>query len=497
MGIYTFADEYDEMFEAISEDSESAPEQEQGDVGDWHDMRQSLSLTLTGEHISSLRTGIMEDYTDFQGPFKSPQFINTLGIRVRQTGLEIVSNWEYKMIMNDAGEWGDIFSLSPLENYLRWSPEHFTVRVGFQYFNWGTADRINPTDNLNPSDYSLSPRAEKIPVFALSLEYFPSAAVSFSVVYIPFNQQDIMPVDSEALLQTQFPASTVETEQTAYDLTSFVAGAKCSFYLQFMDFSFSYIYNFDSFYTPDIGLVDLGALYGVAAISLNKTRVHQFGCDFRTTIEGVGVWAEVGFEVQDGYCAGTYSIRPPALSWAAGFDLSYGAEDEHYLNVQYIGRFTFDYDDSYLQDYADGQPALGQTEKYYREFYYRSLLNRLASLQEALLQGVTLNLEWSFADSLLSPSISAVYLFPLLYEDKIVDQGTTVDYKRLGSLMLGAELDIMPIDSFHIKVGCDIFVSWHQVGDEPFTLNRTSQIGSFLENSSLYFKIQYKWGVDL
>jgi len=495
--IYAFADEYDDMFETTREDKEPLPEHEEEDAQDWNDMQQSFSLTLTGEHISSLRTGIMEDYMDFEGSFKSPQFINTLGIQARQNDLEIVSHWECKIIMNEEGEWSDILSLSPLENYLIWSPQSFTLRFGFQYFNWGTADGINPTDTLNPRNYSLSPLADKIPVFAFSLEYFPSAAVSLTFVYIPYNQQDIMPVDSVALLQAQFPVSTIGAEQTAYDLSSFVVGAKCSFYLQYLDFSLSYIYNFDSFYTPDIELVDIGALYGVSAIDLSKNRVHQFGCDFRTTIESVGIWAEAGFEMQDGYTPGSYSTRPPSLSWAAGFDVSYGPEDEHYLNIQYIGCYIFDFDDSYLQDYPNGQPALGQTEEYYSEFYNRSLIYQLASLQEALIQGAALNLDWSFADSLLNPSLSVVYLLPLLYEDKTLDNGTTVSYQRLGSLIFNAELDIMPFDSFHFILGCDIYLSWHQVGENGITLNRTSQVGSFIENSSLYFKMQYKWDLEL
>jgi hypothetical protein len=495
IGMQAAADEYDDMFDSVIGDSAAEPEQRAADDG--NDMQDDFCLTLSGEHISSLRTGIMEGFADFKGPFKSPQVINTLGIRVRQHDLRIVSDWQGKITMNEEGKRDGILSFSPLENYLMWAPPGFTLRFGFQYINWGTADSFNPTDNLNPGDYSLSPRAEKIPVLAFSLEYFPSSAVSLAVVYIPFDQQDIMPVDFAALLQTQFPASAVHTGQNEYDLSSFVAGVKCSFFMQYLDFSFSYIYNYDTYYTPDIELVDMGALYGVSAINLNKNRVHQLGCDVGTAIESVGVWAELGFEFQDGYSSESYTVRPPVLSWAAGFDLSYGAEDEHYLNIQYIGRFTFDYDHSFLQDYANGEPSLGQSEAYYREFYFRSMLFKLASQREALLHGAAVNLEWSFEDSLFHPSLSAVYLFPHLYEDKIVDQGVTVDYKRFGSLMLGAELDIMPFDSFHIRFGCDIFVSWHQVGDEKISVNRTSQIGSFLDNSSLYFKIQYKWGVDL
>jgi hypothetical protein len=497
IGKYAQADEYDDMFESAMQDEESAQEAEGEKSQGGNDLERGFCLSLSGEHTSSLRKGILEDYTDFAGDFKSPQVINTVGIEVRQNDLHVVSNWENKIIMNREGEWQEMLSLSPLENYLMWTPAGFTLRFGFQNFNWGTADRINPSDNLNPRDYSLSPRAEIIPVFALSLAYFPATEVALELVYIPFDQQDILPVDSEAQLQAQFPASTVGVKQPAYDFSSFVVGVRCSFYLQYLDFSFSYIYNFDAFDTPDIGLVDLGGLYGVSAIELKKTRVHQFGCDFRTAIESVGIWGELCFELQDVYVPESYTVRPPVLSWAAGCDFSYGPEDEHYLNIQYIGQYVFDYDTSYFKDYANGQPALGQSEEYYREFYYRSLLFELASLQEALLQGVALNLEWSFADSLVNPCLQVVYLFPLLYEQKTLANGTAVDYMRLGSLMLNAELDVMPFDSFHLIMGCDLYLSWHGIGDNDITLNHASQVGSFIENSSLYFKMRYTWGVEI
>ncbi|MDQ7054066.1 MAG: hypothetical protein Q9P14_14720 [candidate division KSB1 bacterium] len=51
--------------------------------------------------------------------------------------------------------------------------DNFDLRIGKQRLNWGTADRLNPTDNLNPDDFSdLVNFAEKVPTWAVKGSYY-------------------------------------------------------------------------------------------------------------------------------------------------------------------------------------------------------------------------------------------------------------------------------------------------------------------------------------
>ena len=176
--------------------------------------------------------------------------------------------------------------------------------------------------------------------------------------------------------------------------------------------------------------------------------------------------------------------------------------------MQYMGELIPFYDNSFYKDYSksdlgpfkaaigkDDVPFdTGKDEDYYEEYYYRAVLYGLGSSYEGFLQGITFNMEWPVLNDVLTPSIVVGYYLPLIY-----------DYDReakYGSLYINPELDISPIDSFHILFGADLFYAWHRVEDEDesgeyiFDINRDDKIGSYFDDSNIYLEIVYKWGFD-
>ena len=50
----------------------------------------------------------------------------------------------------------------------------FEVRAGYQVFSWGTGDLFNPTNNLNPIDFSDLFDSRRMPVLATTVVLEPS-----------------------------------------------------------------------------------------------------------------------------------------------------------------------------------------------------------------------------------------------------------------------------------------------------------------------------------
>ena len=94
-------------------------------------------------------------------------------------------------------------------------------------------------------------------------------------------------------------------------------------YLQALDFSLSYIYNFTQATLPDISIKPFGPAYAVDRIDLNRERVHQWSFDLRTNIGRLfGLWNETGISLVNGYERGTYELTHPQLNWVIGADFN-------------------------------------------------------------------------------------------------------------------------------------------------------------------------------
>ena len=202
----------------------------------------------------------------------------------------------------------DPYNLEVREAYVQlfgFLTKNLDVKIGRQRIAWGTADKLNPTDNLNPYDL------EDVLDFgrhrgsdAISLDYYFNSEFSLKGVFIPFFQPANMPVGifANALTPTmELPQGmtlirfTDQINMPQYNLAeSSTAGLKFKGFTTGFDFSLSYVWGRDGMpigtyntFTP------VDAMGGISINSkLSFYRTHIFGIDMAGSIGGVGVWAE-------------------------------------------------------------------------------------------------------------------------------------------------------------------------------------------------------------
>ena len=155
------------------------------------------------------------------------------------------------------------------------------------------------------------------------------------------------------------------------------------------------------------------------------------------------------------------------------------------MNVQYIGSIIPGYN-------HDAYDSTRPFDVAYNETYYeRALASSLGMETEGLLQGASLDLSWALFDSRLTPRLIAVYTLPFLYDDSQVT--------RYGSFALNPEIDLMPVDSFHILIGAELaYALYSNKGSSSVQMNTTTdRIGAFTPFNNIYVKVQYAWNCDL
>ena len=65
-------------------------------------------------------------------------------------------------------------------------------------------------------------------------------------------------------------------------------------------------------------------------------------------------------------------------------------------------------------------------------------------------------------------------------------------------MALNPEVDIKPMDSFHIKIGADLFYAWVKKSGKDVSLDTTTdRIGIYTPSNNVYLKLEYKWNYDL
>jgi hypothetical protein len=477
---------------------------------------QDFVFSFSGDHSFQFRFPVIPDHFDFSGNIKAPRFTNEIAMEIKYRELKVKNSFSLDIVLNDFSSWDKILVIRPLENYISWSPWKLKFAVGLQTYSWGTADGMNPTDNINPRDFSRGMDSKKIPVLSALFSMYPVDFFSFDVVYVPFEQSDIFPLDiagsipSDAFnglsLVSLSPLSfsavsntkNVNYKNFGFDPGSFLMGGKINFRVPHVDFSFSYLYDYDTYFTPVItlkrdpiqGVIPGLYMYRIDSIELIRNRVHRIGGDLKATAGQFTLWLEMSYSLSSNYLLNDYTKRNHILQWVTGFDFSYGPNNDFYFNFQYIGEFVPLYYTDFYRDYKNGQPDSTKIddESYMKRFYYRSMVDKLGSIDAGLLQGLSVEMKWPVLDNLLEPSMTAAYFLPLLY-----DYGHEIRY---GSLYMKPALDIMPIDSFHIKLGVELFFSWHKI-DDKVELVTNDRIGTFYKDSSIFAEVSYKWGVDI
>ena len=183
--------------------------------------------------------------------------------------------------------------------------KNLDLKIGRQRIAWGTADKFNPTDNLNPYDL------EDVLDFerhrgsdAISFNYYFNTEFSLQGIYIPFFRPANMPIGIFANALT--PAMKLPQGMTLKGFSDQIkmpeyninegstAGLKFKGFVAGFDFSLSYVWGRDgmpiSTYNTFIPVDTIGGININSDLSYYRT--HIFGADIAGSIGGVGVWAE-------------------------------------------------------------------------------------------------------------------------------------------------------------------------------------------------------------
>ncbi len=498
---------------------------------------------IFGESAFNFYIPTVPENINFEGSIRRIGYDNDLGISWNYyydniNLVSVVTNWNIALTLSNEDFGPQNIAVTPLENYIGFNLWKFNIKAGYQFYEWGTADRLNPSDTLNPRDFTMGPEADKLSLLSLYTSFQPLDIIKLEAVYVPFVQNDLFPVNfADKIPQSLFygmtddggipPMPFIQTHPSnvivnkfEFDLTKPVAAGRIIFRVPNVDFSFSYIYEFDRYYTPDISLTKdnfntpfgPAAYYRISKIELNRNRIHRVSADVKGVINDFSLWAEFSYAISTDYSMNSYKIRNHTFSYITGFDWRFGPDNEFYLNLQYMGEFNPFYDSEFYNDYTDGLPDTTETadRTYMEKYYYRAITDRLALTDAGLIQGLSLFVELPFtAGSIrITPSLTAAYTVPLLYNYQ--------HEERYGSLYVNTEISIEPIDSLSIVVGGNLFFSWikYKEADQYYKwiendgsdsddylntviFNKSDRTGLFYNDTGVYIAISYKWDMIL
>lgn len=257
--------------------------------------------------------------------------------------------------------------------------DNVDLKIGRQRFAWGTADKFNPTDNLNPPDLEdILDFGRKRGIEGLNLNWYFDHAFSLQAIYIPFFRPANLPVGifSEILANpVKIPSNLVVdhySDRLLMPRNNFsegaTAGIRLKGFVMNTDFSLSYVYGRDALPQP------VKATFGVSdqGITLNTEllypRQHIIGADLAGNIGKTGVWAEaaLSFPVKELILTTDLSALFPQLSYPLTFDSvvlekkpytkfviggDYTFRNGIYLNLQYLHGFIHERGKGNLDDY--------------------------------------------------------------------------------------------------------------------------------------------------
>ena len=272
--------------------------------------------------------------------------------------------------------WGLEFREAYLDLYQFGGLENLDIRVGRQIIVWGTADKINPTNNISPDDLEdIFNFGEQLGTNAIKADYYLDD-VTLTGVYVPIFTPATLPFgDYSQAFVPEFnvpPGMTIRNvsdkitlPETKLSETSQFA-FKVATNLFDYDLSLSYYNGRDDFplankiiITPvdTLGTVDVqsGMVY---------PKMQVVGADFSGSIYDIGFWGEGAMFIPDKIYMNTYIQTPmglnpieksialddePYFKYVLGCDYTFS--NSWYVNAQFIHGFIHERGKNNLNDY--------------------------------------------------------------------------------------------------------------------------------------------------
>ena len=475
-------------------------------------------------------------------PVTAPKFVDWIGFQLKSKKIKVVSNWQIRTFLYPADKPETQVKILPRENYLKYIGEKINLTFGYQKFVWGMADKINPTDNINPKDYRLTGfDVQKTPVFAFTFDYYPNEKWKLQAVGVPYKQADAIFWNygdfipgkffqkytfSDIDFNTQQPEiqfieqdKNIAIQNPDFSTKSTVFGCKINHFSSKIDFAVSYLNDFDNFYTPEITLerynpgispqlenkinqtlpaqdaqMLIAYLNSIQSIrikqmQLHRKRIQRFGFSAKTILGKYGIWTEAAYSQTLKKNKTDYKNRSSDLSFVVGMDFNFGANDQHYFNLQYIEKWIPHFDKDFYSDYKDGLPNTTKQNDwdYMEKYYYRAVTQALGLQNAEYLHAISANIKLSFFDGKFTPSLTALSQIPQNYDTK--------EKKRYPALLLMPVLDYSPGNRLHFIAGAYWAISpYKKVGETQIKYDDYATIlGLAHPYGNVYFKVTYNW----
>jgi hypothetical protein len=216
------------------------------------------------------------------------------------------------------------------EGYLTFSTGNVDYQIGKQIIVWGRADRLNPTDNLTPRNFTLlTPEDDdqKMGTLAAKMTYH-SQGNSLTGIWLPDFNPNVIPVAATPgiFFTEQIPHANqfaLKFDRSGSDV----------------DWSASYFSGLDL--NPDI------AIGATTPSGLNlifeHNRIRVLGMDAATVIGRYGLRAEAAYTWTENTGPNDFVVKKPFLYLVMGGDRTF--LDYINVNIQYYSRHVTNYSD--------------------------------------------------------------------------------------------------------------------------------------------------------
>ncbi|MEN3045695.1 MAG: DUF1302 family protein [Candidatus Hydrothermales bacterium] len=239
------------------------------------------------------------------------------------------------------------------------------IKIGKQRISWGTADRLNPTDIINPYDLqNLLDFGRKIPSEAILINLYFPREFTLEGILLPKFIPPLLPEDISIfkffLNSFTFDLDNIKDTIIFPSLKNPMFASKLYGKLLKFNFSLSYFYGFDNFplLKETKPVIDKDT---TVKFFYFFPKIHMIGFDLAGEVKDVGVWAELGCFIP----VDTVKIRDPYLKYTTGLDYTF--KNGLYINFQYNYGFFFERYSPDIENSLHSYLALRIEKKYLRE----------------------------------------------------------------------------------------------------------------------------------
>jgi len=204
------------------------------------------------------------------------------------------------------------------------------IRVGKQRIAWGRADKLNPTDNLNPNDLSdLVHFTDRAPSWAFKGTWYIGRN-RLTGVWLPGITPVLLPREGAGLFLDNAAAFNDELKLPDQTPENSMFAFRWDGNVDKWDYSISYFNGYD-----DIPVATrLTANPPLPSrIELEFPKFHVIGTDLVTELSGIGLWAEAGLFIPEKV------ELVSQVNGATGRDIT--LDDEPYFRYTIGGDYTF------------------------------------------------------------------------------------------------------------------------------------------------------------